>query len=129
MGRTCSRTTNVASFPDSPHVAYIIVTFNFARAKRTRYFLHVRVQRLSSGWFNPTEPLQTTVLHSFHMSSGWFNPTEPLQTTVLHSFHMSSGWFNPTEPLQTTVLHSLHMSSGWFNPTNPVQTTVLQRKN
>ena len=48
---------------------------------------------------------RTRLLGYYHMSLGWFNCTEPPQTTSLQNrikciglFYMSLGWFNPNKP-------------------------------
>ena len=59
---------------------------------------------------NNSVTLRRRLVAGVHMSSGWFNASEPVRTTVQHrkrgmwvSFQMSSGWFNPTEALRTAM--------------------------
>ena len=79
----------------------------------------------------------------FHMSSGWFDCTEPSQTTSLQGIQgvqgakcTGSGRFQHSEPHRTFTKYSLtergryidfkYMSSGWFDWTEPSLTTALQ---
>ena len=82
-------------------------------------------------------------LDFFHMSSGWFDSTEPSQTTSLQGIQgvqgalcTGSGRFKHSEPPRTFTKYILtergryidfkYMSSGWFDWTEPSLTTALQ---
>ena len=79
----------------------------------------------------------------FHMSSGWFDCTEPSQTTSLQGIQgvqgalgTGSGRFKHSEPHRTFTKYLLtergrfidfkYMSSGWFDWTEPSLPTSLQ---
>ena len=74
----------------------------------------------------------------FRMSSGWFNPTEPPPTTVpqreqgiSHKFGMNLHFRTRSKQCTTQgtrPVGEFHKYSGWFNPTEPPRTTVLQRE-